>query len=424
MSGLRVLYICHNHPDLHPGGTEIFAHELFREIKTLPRHEAMLLACTDQTHRARKPGTVFQAIGAAADECLIWTGHFDRFFLSQVDLQGIVPELTSLLTSYRPDVVHFHHTLLIGTEMLFLTKRVLPEARVVLTLHDYFPICANEGQMVRTRDMALCRRASADACHGCFPDIPPRRFHLREKHVKAMLTVVDRFVAPSRFLRNRYVEWGLEEERIEVIRNGRILRPAAPQRTISNSSRRDAFAYFGNLTPFKGVTVAVEAARLLAEAGETGFSLRIHGDASYQGEAFRKRLEMAVAGAAPQVAHFGGYGAEEMPDLIAEVDWVIVPSLWWENAPLVIQEAFQHRRPVICADIGGMAEAVRDGVDGLHFKAGGAASLMRTMARAIEEVGLWDRLVAGIPAVADIRECAEQHARLYAGLAGPAERAA
>ena len=51
---------------------------------------------------------------------------------------------------------------------------------------------------------------------------------------------------------------------------------------------------------------------------------------------------------------------------MAEVDWVVVPSIWWENAPLVIQEAFRHRRPVICGDIGGMAEMVRDGVDGLH----------------------------------------------------------
>ena len=48
----------------------------------------------------------------------------------------------------------------------------------------------------------------------------------------------------------------------------------------------------------------------------------------------------------------------DLPRLMSEIDWVLVPSVWWENSPLVIQEAFQHGRPVICSDIGGMAEQV------------------------------------------------------------------
>ena len=55
----------------------------------------------------------------------------------------------------------------------------------------------------------------------------------------------------------------------------------------------------------------------------------------------------------------------------------MVPSIWWENSPLVIQEAFFHRRPVICSDVGGMAEKVTDGVDGIHFRVGDAFSLAR-----------------------------------------------
>jgi len=54
---------------------------------------------------------------------------------------------------------------------------------------------------------------------------------------------------------------------------------------------------------------------------------------------------------------------------MAAVDWVVVPSIWWENSPLVIQEAFAHGRPVICSDIGGMAEKVAHEKNGLHFRA-------------------------------------------------------
>lgn len=67
-----------------------------------------------------------------------------------------------------------------------------------------------------------------------------------------------------------------------------------------------------------------------------------------------------------------------------------------ELPPLVIQAAFAHGRPVICSDVGGMAEKVRDGADGLHFRVGDPASLTDTMARAMETPGLWDWLRAGV----------------------------
>src|SRR3546814_10549806 len=102
-----------------------------------------------------------------------------------------------------------------------------------------------------------------------------------------------------------------------------------------------------------------------------------------------------------------------MAGLMAAVDWVVVPSIWWENAPLVIQEAFQHRRPVICSDIGGMAEMVQHDVNGLHFRRGDAADLAGLMRRAAAEDGLWDRLVAGIPEIPTIGAVATRYRRLY-----------
>src|ERR1044071_1235531 len=84
---------------------------------------------------------------------------------------------------------------------------------------------------------------------------------------------------------------------------------------------------------------------------------------------------------------------------MANFDWVVVPSIWWENSPLVIQEAFQHGRPVICSDIGGMAEKVAHGVNGLHFRAGDARSLASTIRTAAETPGLWERLREGIQPV-------------------------
>ena len=82
---------------------------------------------------------------------------------------------------------------------------------------------------------------------------------------------------------------------------------------------------------------------------------------------------------------------------MARVDWVVVPSIWWETGPLTVLEAFQHGRPVICSDIGGMAEKVTDGVNGLALPPRRRRQLADVIERAAATPGLWEELRRGIP---------------------------
>lgn len=406
----RILVVAHNHPELHPGGTEIFAHDLagaYREQGC----EVLFLGATNAIHRQPHPGTALQSVG---EDVLLWSGHFDRFHLSQIDHYGTLQDLGTLLNEFRPDVIHVHHLVLIGAEFLTLARRLLPEATIVMTLHDYYPICHHDGLMVRPGDRQRCSGASPAGCHGCFPEIGSDRFLLRERFIKTHLAAVDRFVAPSRFLRQRYADWGLPAEKIEVIANARPAQEPAPHR--DGAERRISFGYFGNLNPWKGVLPLLQAARLLRAAGDKDFSLRIHGGAPFQSEAFTTALDAALATTEGVVTHCGPYRRQEVPALMAEVDWVVMPSIWWENAPLVIQEAFQHRRPLIVSNIGGMAEMVRDEIDGLHVRPGDPAALARAMRRAMDEDGLWQRLVDGIAAQPSLAECAGRHLALFDSL--------
>ena len=91
---------------------------------------------------------------------------------------------------------------------------------------------------------------------------------------------------------------------------------------------------------------------------------------------------------------------------------MIVPSIWWENAPLVIQEALQQRRPVICWNVGGMAEMVQDQVNGLHFRIGDPADLARVMSRAADDASLWSKLSAA-STMTTISQSAQAHMELY-----------
>jgi glycosyltransferase involved in cell wall biosynthesis len=409
----RVLVVAHGHPSLQPGGTEAVARGLFSALKARGA-PAFLLAGTD---RAGDAGTPFRAVGDAPDELLFASDAFDLFRLGRRDHRSFAEPFAQLLRAVRPDVVHLHHLLRIGAEAPALVRRILPEARIVLTLHDFHAICHADGQMTTPRDLRPCRAASPAACAACFPDRTAAEFLRRELHLKALLSHVDLFVAPSLFLRDRFVAWGLPADRIAVVRNGLPgSDEAAPARPLAEGERRAVFGIFGNVTPYKGATVALEALRRLSDDGVFDARIEVHGAAGWRGTEFHDAFERAVEACEGRATVHGPYAPDELAGRMAGVDWVLVPSVWWENAPLVVQEAFRHRRPPIVSGHGGLAEAVLDGVDGLWARPGDAADLARVMRRAVEAPDLHARLAAAAPPVRTLAEAADEHLALYAGL--------
>jgi glycosyltransferase involved in cell wall biosynthesis len=418
----------HNHPSVMPGGAETYALELHEAMKSSDRYRPVVLARTgppvSRSGRVHE-GTLLEPVGGDADQYFFHTDidDYDWFLSTSRNKDVYTRFYRDFLEAYRPDVVHFQHSLFLGYDILRETRRTLPDAAIVYTLHEYLPICHNNGQLFRTTGEP-CSGATPRRCHECFPDISPQQFFLRERFIKSHLGVVDLFVAPSRFLVERYVEWGIDRDRIVYEENGRALDAAARDDEGDERYQRDRIGYFGQFTAFKGADVLMEAMKLLAEhrRPETDArpTLRLHGaNIEHQPEEFQARFRSLLAATGDDVTLVGRYRPADLPALMREVDWVVVPSIWFENAPLVIQEAFAHGRPVICSDIGGMAEKVTDGVDGLHFRAGDAASLADVLGRAVRTPGLWQQLRAGIPAVhpldAHVTNLADLYDRLLAG---------
>ena len=151
-------------------------------------------------------GTPFLTVTGNTQEILYYTDHFDYFLQSQRNKHHLTVFFDELLRVLRPDLVHFQHTVHLGMEFIRQVRNTLPDAPIVYTLHEYIPICNANGQMVRTNDLSLCDRATALRCHQCFPDIAPSEFKMRELFIKSHFALVDVFLTPSRFLRQRYVE--------------------------------------------------------------------------------------------------------------------------------------------------------------------------------------------------------------------------
>ncbi len=414
---MRVLHVSHGHPAFSAGGAEIASFELFNRMVQLDYDAFYMARVGPQTH-VRRPGPPFQSVpGESQRELLFYTDRFDPFWFSQREQASVTLYFREFLENLRPDVVHFTHTLHLGVEMVRQVRHVLPQAAIVYTLHEFLPICAADGQMVRMQDRSLCDHAAPSRCHQCFPDRTPQDFFLRELFVKSHLDNVDAFVAPSRFLLERYLSWGLPADKLHFIENGRLPQMEAPARTAAPEESRGRIGYFGQLNPYKGLQILLTAMRILSEAGHSDVHLFVHGaNLAIQSPQFQSTLGGLFEQAPHNVTILSQYRQKDLPSLMKEVDWVVVPSTWWENAPLSIQEAFMHRRPVVCSNIGGMAEKVRDDVDGLHFRVSDPHSLAATLLRAAHTRGLWERLRESIRPVFPVDQSVAAHAQLYRSL--------
>jgi len=417
----RVLYVAHNHPRIRPGGAEAYALELYEAMRDRSSEFAPLFLAAAQPPVANVPprrDTPFAPVNGDPRQHFFINDlvNFDWFFNTAKNKQVATRSFADFLRATKPDVIHFQHTLFLGYDLITIARDVLPNAPILYTLHEYLPICHHHGQMSRTFDRSPCTHATPQRCHECYPKISAEQFFLRRQIIQSHFAHVDLFLAPSQCLLEKFVAWGIDRDRIRLEDYGRKRAARAPE--TGDRTKRNRLAFFGQFTPFKGADVLLEAmTRIKSDA-----HLQLHGaNLEHQPQSFQKRFNDLLSTAAKNVTKAGRYSHAQLPQLMADTDWVIVPSIWWENSPLVIQEAFMHGRPIICSDLGGMAEKVAHGVNGLHFAVGDATDLAKTIDRAVTTPGLFEKLQSGIPKVYDIADQVGVMEGVYAELLERAE---
>ncbi len=342
--------------------------------------------------------------------CSTNSALYDHFY--HLASPEVTARLGELLRGQHIDVVSLHHFLHYGVEAIrSLTAE--HRARVFVTLHEFLAICHHHGQMITRPALMLCERSSPTACTTCFPEHTRQQFALRQELFHSAFAGVDGFVSPSRFLADRFIEWGLSAARIAVIENGLANPP--PLRASRQKPPNGAwvFGFFGQINPFKGVDVVLRAAELLSQKSDLAqrIRIRIHGSIVGQSQDFSEHFHCLLK-KHEFLSYTGPYDNTSVMRLMGDCDYIVVPSLWWENSPMVIQEAYAAGRPVLCTGIGGMAEKVLDGASGLHFRLGEAADLLRAIdAAATPE--MFRQLSAGLPVVTDAAAMARAYLTIF-----------
>jgi glycosyltransferase involved in cell wall biosynthesis len=258
----------------------------------------------------------------------------------------------SILADARPDIVHTH--VIDGFSASIWRRARRRSVPVVHTAHDYHLICPRA--FLLTRDWRICER----------PALHCRAYRAWHLHTAAD---IDLFVSPSEFLLDKHREAGLAVRQTAVVRNG-IPTPSPPTR---NTGRDARFLLLCRLTEEKGVRVVLDAVRRLPP--DLDFELTIAGRGPLESVA----REAAEADRRIRFAGFVQNGEKDA--LLSNASHLLIPSLWYENAPVAVVEAAAYGIGLIGSRIGGIPELVNEGSTGFLFEPGDAARLATIMHR-------------------------------------------
>jgi glycosyltransferase involved in cell wall biosynthesis len=375
---MRVLLLCHGHPPDQVGGVEQHVEGLSRALASLG-HTVHVLTRSDAP-AVPQTAVVGTVAGNPAVTRIAWRWEGLRSLRDVYDSPGMAAALAAFLRDQRAagatfDIAHVHHL----TGMSVDSLRVLADAGVptVLTLHDYWLMCPR-GQMWHRHEVA-CERVDPGRCAEClqptFPDWLAgaaavdtlAALHARARELLALPGAV---VVPSARAMPPFQALGIDTSRWHVVENGvdtgaleRLPLPACGPGPLR-------LGYLGTVIPSKGLHVLLAALRRLPDRT---VALEVHGNAvPYHGDHGYLTRCFGMLRPGDPVAYRGPYATADLPRILDGIDVVCAPALWHEAFGLTVREGLAAGRPVLVSRIGGLQDAVVDGVEGRLLPPGDA----------------------------------------------------
>ncbi|MSP11734.1 MAG: glycosyltransferase [Chloroflexi bacterium] len=447
MESMRIAFVVHKFPPDSLGGTEIYSWSLARAL-VAAGHEVHVFyplsglspaEAHTQESKGDRPGIYLWR--APLPTTRLAEDPIRQFWHTFRDA-AIESDYQEFLAHVQPHILHFQHVQGVSARLIELSgqmrqlsadgareySRSRPIPKLV-TLHDYWYFCANS-QLIRP-DHSVCQEGprmgwNCVDCGTARADLHWLRalrplvalpFAYRNHYLRRMVSQVDLFLAPSEFLRQQYIRQGFPAERILTIENGlddqRLMAPSerAPSERLElpPPAARPHFGFLGSLAWQKGVHILIDAFNQLPAQA----ALTIYGDDSTFPDYAR---QIKAAARHPHIRFHGPVDYQHVGAAIKQLDGLVVPSLWYENSPLVIQEAYGLQVPVIASRIGALAEKVQEGKTGWLFTPGDSQDLARVLHRLIDQPELLRSIRQNIKAAPSMQQHARQIAEIYSSL--------
>ncbi len=400
---MRILQVIHGYPPYYMAGSEVYTYNITRELakenevfvfcrfedKTKPLYEYYDAVCS---------GVNVRYVNNYEPENATF---YDKYLNPQIDemFRDYVREI-------NPDVVHIGHLSHLSTQIPIIAKREfgLP---VLFTIHDFWMFC-HRGQLINPANWEICALPNTSQCTSCArfhynnQDFEERLITEREDHIGNVLDCIDVFFAPSHTLGDFYVDMGVAGEKVFYSKYGfNVSKIRKHDKELHDTI---TFGFTGRIIHTKGVHLLCEAFNRIKGKAR----LIIYGDEkSAYGEDLVRRYS------SERIEFKGRYHNDDLQNVLDSFDVLVCPSIWLENAPLVIQEAQSACLPVLVSNKGGMAELVHDGVDGFTFELGSVEDLQAKMQRIVDNPQMLQMLREPIEKVRSIKDDADFCMRKY-----------
>jgi len=394
---MKILFVTNGFPPHELGGTEILARNIAKHLLR-KGNEVTVFAPTSADHHEGNSlveGVRVHRVGAISR---------NRFFYTYSD-DAIDLRFANFLFELHPDVAIVWHTVRLSAGILdVLSKMHVP---TVLFLTDFYYLCHQIHLF--TAELQACDGPSdGTKCKDCIAATIQRDLREREtgdpaqlgrRRTAFMRKLVDLptlIIAPSEFVKAKFVEFGVDSSRILVIPEG------VDVKTIKDHyypppSGKLRFGYFGGNSELRGISIILDAFRSMQDES---VELVLAGQGLGQ--------PLTDISLPPNVRFLGRYMPEDAGRVLSDIDVLVVPSRCHESYNLLAREAFAVGLPVIVSDLPAQSDAVREGVDGLHFRASDASDLASKMLSLKKDRKLLEKLKQGISDVPDVAWQAEQ----------------
>ena len=323
---------------------------------------------------------------------------YDKYFIDYIDLNKFniksiikffynydaVRRLKKLIKKEKPDIAHLHN---IAHQLTPAIIRVLKknDIKVVQTLHDYKLICPNTKLYNKKGNCKKCLGGKYYNCflNSCMHDSRAKSFlgmieaYLNNKFLK-YYDDVDLFIAPSQFMKNVSVQFGVPEKKIKVVYNflsDEWLKSIEGIDDMISPKNDNYILYFGRLSEEKGINTVVNA---IKESGEGNIKFFIVGAGPDEKKIRNKINDLDLVN---HVSLPGFKSGQELNSLIMGASAIVMPSLWPENMPYSLLESLAMSKIIIASNVGGMPELIKNNESGYLYKSGDTRELAKIIAK-------------------------------------------
>jgi glycosyltransferase involved in cell wall biosynthesis len=385
---MRILHIVHQYPPEHIAGTELYTRWLAQRQAAVG-HDVIVFTPLNQAKSTSTELSIED--GVRVYRRAMGVRNSTKVFLNTFRQTGLMRDFTDVLSAETPDIVHVEH--LMGLPVAIGHSLRKFEVPYVIFLHDYWYGCAN-GQLLTNDTQTICdgpdpryyncgrcavARAGLKVSGQIIAPMIAPLMRRRNESLAAVYAGAARIIAPNEFVRNVYGKMGLDTERMTVVPIGVEFPHTGYPHSRNNQNARLKLAYIGSISPQKGIHCLVEAANSLPAEG---VSLEIYGDLSVFAD-YADQLQRHATH--PGISFGGRLERARVWEVLAGIDVLVFPTLWYEASPSIVREAFAAGVPIIASDIGAPATMIRDGIDGLLFPTGNVASLRSIFFRLMDQ---------------------------------------